>query len=174
MDWMKAWKEVAEATSRAYTSGQLRGCLFHGTNGLGSEGLLRDGFKGKSYWAEPDVASIYARDKVIGAGAGSPTLVVIRVADLDQSHMWYDEGSIYDPVGRCYAQVREIWVDAGQWKGGWRASLAACGSIEYHGDAPPEMIVGTISDLADVERVSRLVETFRPGTNRPCAEVPLP
>lgn len=146
----REWKKVVTAVVQGHAVGEpFEDVLFHGTTVDRARSILANGFQrndGRSFWAAPDIAGIYANGRAATDGS-EPCLIAIRLRDLPEAERWYDEGAIDMPVGRSYRDVREIWLDMGQWKGGWKAGLAASGCIEFLGEVPVDKVIAVITDM---------------------------
>jgi len=161
-DWVDDWRmTVLAATDAAKEGGPLEGFLFHGTDDLTADGLAASGFRARSCWAIPEIAGIYARGRAYFRDS-RPALVAVRLSDLPQDGLHYDERAIEDPVGRPYTQVRRIWEEWGGYRGGWRACLEATGSILMTDPVGPELIVGIIRSKDDLGNLAAHVPTLMP------------
>jgi hypothetical protein len=167
-DWVKLTKDV----NKEFGAGSQERFLFHGTSRKIAEEIAAGGYRkpqGKpSFWADADIAAHHAamRGQIDESG---PALIAVPMSAFDQKFLSWDERAIEDPVGRSYAAVRRKWVGAGQHKGGWRASLEACGCVEYDGAVSTEMLAGVIFDDASFQefKAGLVADDAEPETATP-------
>lgn len=162
-EWSALISAVADA---ARPGGPLEGFVFHGTSIARASSALAAGMTPRpgalSCWAVADVAGIYARDRAAidshGDVQSAPALLALRLADIPDGRIYADEAALEEPVGRRYGSVRRDWERAGGRKGGWRASLEACGCVEVSPSAASAAMTGPIASLDDL---SKLIERLQ-------------
>jgi len=155
VEWGDEWRATMREVLRlAGEGGPLEGYLFHGTDDVSARLRLADGFGPGSCWARADVAGIYARDRAYLNGT-RPVLVAVRLEDLPEAGLDYDEAAVEEPVGRPYRTVRRIWEARGMARGGWRAGLEASGCVRMRLPLGPEALLGVVQTRVDADLLWR-------------------
>ena len=168
------WRELVLALDEAARpGGPLEGYVFHGTDRLAAEVILREGMEPTAaiaqtetdgpwldargtHWGTPKVAAFYAEDLI--ESRENPLLdlaiIAVRIDDLAPWGAFAVDGQTID----CPLHSRLDRSEAETWSGwdassqDWQACLEHFGTLLVLGAVPPHVMRG-VASLDDLERL---------------------